>query len=43
VTDPDKDVLDRPDERMRRTYAAVVLVEIAVVAALWWLGRVFAS
>ncbi len=40
--------LDRPDlesavkrSRMRRTYAFVMIVEIAVLAALWWLQTTF--
>jgi hypothetical protein len=40
--------LDSPDlesavnrSRMRRTYAFAVIVEIAVLAALWWLQTTF--
>jgi hypothetical protein len=30
------------DERpMGRTYALVILCQIAVIAALWWIGQVF--
>jgi predicted membrane-bound mannosyltransferase len=32
---------DASSPRMRRSYAVAVLVEIAVLAALWALGRVF--
>jgi len=29
------------DAPMARTYLFVVLVQIAVIIALWWLGRTF--
>jgi hypothetical protein len=31
------------DSPMGRTYALVILCEIAVVTLLWWFGRVFSS
>jgi hypothetical protein len=40
--------LDSPDlestdnrARMRRTYAVVVIVQVAVLASLWWLQTTF--
>jgi hypothetical protein len=32
---------DPPDADLSRTYALVVVVEVLVVAALYWLGRYF--
>jgi hypothetical protein len=29
------------DSRMKRLYAAVIVSEVAVITALWLLGRVF--
>jgi hypothetical protein len=31
-----------PEQDLSRTYVLVILVEIAVIAALYWLGRAFA-
>jgi hypothetical protein len=31
-----------PEADMSRTYILVILVEVAVIAALFWLGRAFA-
>jgi hypothetical protein len=31
-----------PEQDLSRTYLLVILVEIAVIAALYWLGRAFA-
>lgn len=31
-----------PEADLSRTYLLVILVEIAVIAALFWLGRTFA-
>ena len=41
MTPTDPSSTHPPDRDLRRTYTAVVLVEIAVVAALWWFGRYF--
>lgn len=43
--DPEPDVLpeDEDGHRMRRTYAAVLLIEAGVLLALWGLGRYFGS
>jgi len=30
-----------PEADLSRTYALVIVVEVAVIAALYWLGRVF--
>jgi hypothetical protein len=30
-----------PDKNLTRTYALVVVVEIVVIAALFWLGKYF--
>jgi len=31
-----------PEQDLSRTYLLVILVEIGVIAALFWLGRAFA-
>jgi hypothetical protein len=31
-----------PEQDLSRTYLLVILVEVAVIAALYWLGRAFA-
>lgn len=34
--------MQEPDANLSRTYVLVVVVEVAVIAALYWLGRHFA-
>ena len=33
---------ETPDQSMKATFVAVIIVEVLIIAALWALGRMFA-